>query len=112
MSIEPYRTGHAGRPVRAITMEDRLRRYRVMEKASQYADEAIQKHVDAMRNVPGNISNELQLKAAKWLFEAAYGKPGQAIQLETAPEVQRTLIVRWMPPDPNDRSNVIEQEPD
>jgi hypothetical protein len=63
MSIEPYRTGHAGRPVRAITMEDRLRRYRVMEKASQYADEAIQKHVDAMRNVPGDISNELQLKA-------------------------------------------------
>jgi hypothetical protein len=30
----------------------------------------------------------------------------------TAPDVQRTLIVRWMPPDPNDRSNVIEQEPD
>jgi hypothetical protein len=27
-------------------------------------------------------------------------------------EVQRTLIVRWMPPDPDDRSNVIEQEPD
>ena len=73
--------------MRAITMEDRLRRYRVMEKASQYADEAIQKHVDAMSNVPGNISNELQLKAAKWLFEAAYGKPGQAIQLETAPDV-------------------------
>ena len=23
-----------------------------------------------------------------------------------------TLIVRWMPPDPNDRSKVIEQEPD
>jgi hypothetical protein len=76
-------------------------------------DEAIQKHVDAMRNVPGDISNELQLKAAKWLFEAAYGKPGQAtIQLETAPDVQRTLIVRWMPPDPNDRSNIIEAEPD
>ena len=94
--------------MRAITMEDRLRRYRVMEKASQYADEAIQKHVDAMRNVPGDISNELQLK----VFEAAYGKPGQAIQVETPPNVQRTLIVRWMPPDPNDRTNVIEPDPD
>ena len=83
-----------------------------MEKASHYADEAIQKHVDAMRNVPGDISPELQLKAAKWLFEAAYGKPGQAIQLEKASDVQRTLIVRWMPSDPNDRSNVIEPEPD
>jgi hypothetical protein len=67
---------------------------------------------DSGRPASGDISNELQLKAAKWLFEAAYGKPGQAIQLERAPQVQRTLIVRWMPPDPNDRSNVIEQEPD
>jgi hypothetical protein len=67
---------------------------------------------DAMRNVPGDISNELQLKAAKWLFEAAYGRPTQAVRLETHPEVQRTLIVRWMPPDPNDRSRVIEPEPD
>jgi hypothetical protein len=38
-----------------------------------------------MRNVPGDITNELQLKAAKWLFEAAYGKPSQAVQLENAP---------------------------
>ena len=71
--------------MRAITMEDRLRRYRVVEKASQYADEAIQKHVDAMRNVPGDISNELQLKAAKWLFEAAYGKTSAGCSARHAP---------------------------
>jgi hypothetical protein len=49
-----------------------------------------------LNNVPGDISNELQLKAAKWLFEAAYGRPTQAVQPETHPEVQRTLIVRWI----------------
>jgi hypothetical protein len=27
-------------------------------------------------------------------------------------EVKQTLIVRWMTPDPNDRSKVIEPEPD
>jgi hypothetical protein len=37
---------------------------------------------------------------------------GRQDVVDTAPEVQRTLIVRWMPPDPDDRSNVIEQEPD
>ena len=34
------------------------------------------------------------------------------IILEAAPDVQRTLIVRWLPPDPNDRSRFIEPEPD
>ena len=51
-------------------------------------------------------------KFAKFLWEACYGKPAQALQIDTAPDVQRTLIVRWMPPDPNDRSNAIEPEPD
>jgi hypothetical protein len=39
-------------------------------------------------------------------------KPGQALTVDASADVQRTLTVRWMPPDPNDRSNVIEQEPD
>jgi hypothetical protein len=115
MSIEPYRTGKAGRPVRAITMEDRLRRYRVMQKVEQYTDEIVALHVDQMRNAAfedGKPNMERRMKAGRWLWEACYGKPGQAIQLQTAPEVQRTLIVRWLPPDPNDRSNVIEPEPD
>jgi hypothetical protein len=57
-------------------------------------------------------TQEIQLKATKCMWEACYGRPGQAIQLESATDVRETLIVRWMPPDPNDRSNVIEQEPD
>ena len=84
MSIEPYRTGKAGRPVRAITMEDRLRRYRVMQKVEAAFED-------------GKPNMERRMKAGGWLWEA---------------DVQRTLIVRWLPPDPNDRSRFIEPEPD
>jgi hypothetical protein len=42
----------------------------------------------------------------------ALGRPTQAIENPEEGKVQRTLIVRWMPPDPNDRSKVIEPEPD
>ena len=45
------------------------------------------------------------------LLDRALGRPTQAIENPEEGEVQRTLIVRWMPPDPNDRSNVIEPEP-
>jgi hypothetical protein len=109
MSIEPYRTGKAGRPVRAITMEDRLRRYRVMEKVEPRMDELLANMFELAFKAE---SEEVRRKATKDLIEACVGKPYQAVQVDTAPEVQRTLIVRWMPPDPNDRSNVIEQEPD
>jgi len=41
----------------------------------------------------------------------ALGKPTTFESPEDG-EVKRTLIVRWLPPDPNDRSNYIEPEPD
>jgi hypothetical protein len=46
------------------------------------------------------------------LLDRALGRPTQAFENPEEGEVKRTLIVRWMPPDPNDRSNVIEPEPD
>jgi hypothetical protein len=55
---------------------------------------------------------DASLKAMKQLWEACYGRPAQALQVESDANTERTLIVRWMPPDPNDRSNVIEPEPD
>jgi hypothetical protein len=97
--------------VRAITMEDRLRRYRVAQKAQQYADEIIKLYVDTMRDVE-KVDLELRPKAGKWLWEAAFGKPGQAIQMDVGQATKTELIVRWMPPDPNDRSNVTIPEPD
>jgi hypothetical protein len=52
----------------------------------------------------------LRLAAANDLLDRAYGKPPQAV-LGTQPRHQ-ILEVRWLPPDPADRSNRIEPEPD
>jgi hypothetical protein len=42
----------------------------------------------------------------------ALGRPTQAIEgTEGEGPVKHTLFVRWLPPDPNDRSRVIEPEP-
>ena len=52
-----------------------------------------------------------RMHAGDRLLAYALGKPTTFESPEVG-EVKQTLIVRWMPPDPNDRSNVIEQEPD
>ena len=72
-----------------------MRRYRVAEKAQQYADEIIKLYVDTMRDVE-KVDLELRLKAGKWLWEAAFGKPGQAIQMEVGQATKTELIVRWI----------------
>jgi hypothetical protein len=45
------------------------------------------------------------------LLAYALGKPTTFESPEVG-EVKETLIVRWMLPDPNDRSNVTISEPD
>jgi acyl-CoA synthetase (AMP-forming)/AMP-acid ligase II len=54
----------------------------------------------------------VRIAASDRLVDRALGRPTQAIENPEEGKVQRTLIVRWMPPDPNDRSKVIEPEPD
>ena len=52
----------------------------------------------------------IRMAAGKWLFEAAFGKPGQAV--DTTPnQPKRVLHVRWFPPDPNDRSRAVDLQP-
>ncbi len=41
-----------------------------------------------------------------------FGKPPQAIQGHFQERKHQILEVRWMEPDPNDRSNYIAPEPD
>ena len=105
---------HRGENIDAVHQRRAGRLYRLVDtlpKAQQYADEIIKLYVDTMRDVE-KVDLELRLKAGKWLWEAAFGKPGQAIQMDVGQATKTELIVRWMPPDPNDRSNVTIPEPD
>ena len=57
----------------------------------------------------------LRMDAGQWLMDRAYGKAFQAVdanQVMQEHSVQKVVhIVKWLPPDPNDHSNVIEPEP-
>ena len=78
------------------------------EAARQYANEALR--VIASVSMDEKQPASLRLTAANNLLDRAYGKPPQAV-LGALPR-QQILEVRWLPPDPNDRSRLIEPEPD
>jgi len=48
------------------------------------------------------------------LRECAFGKPAQQVSVDQTNVGINKIIheVQWLPPDPNDRSKVIEPEPD
>jgi hypothetical protein len=84
-------------------MEDRLRRYRVMQKLEPLTDEIIERHVAMMRGehpdcaeMDGKERIDASLKAMKFLWEACYGKPGQAIQLEGV-QASKTVLDSRLP---------------
>jgi hypothetical protein len=56
----------------------------------------------------------LRLAAANDLLDRAYGRPPVAIDATTREMSFEKIIheVRWLPPDPNDRSKRMEPEPD
>jgi len=58
----------------------------------------------------------LRLAAADRLMDRAYGKPPQAVMMDASSQETslRKVVheVRWMLPDPNDRSVVTIPEPD
>ena len=54
----------------------------------------------------------VRLAAGDRLLDRALGRPTQAIENPEEGELKRTVTVRWLPPDPNDRSRYIEPEPD
>ena len=46
------------------------------------------------------------------LMDRAYGKPTQSLEANVAEHRKQILEVKWLPPDPNDHSKLIEPEPD
>jgi hypothetical protein len=82
------------------------------EAARQYEHEALQVIVSVLRDAKQPAS--LRLAAANDLLDRAYGRPPVAIDATTRELSLKKIIyeVRWLPPDPNDRSNYIAGEPD
>jgi hypothetical protein len=112
MSAGGKRPG-AGRPKgsKALTLlaptGERMAFY---EAARQYDQQALR--VIASILMDENQPASLRLAAANDLLDRAYGKPPQAVVGTQDKVVRKILEVRWLPPDPNDRSNVTVPEPD
>jgi hypothetical protein len=100
----------AGRKAGDIGIADRIKRYAVAEKAARYADEIIDLYAQVLRNKAEDTV--VRMAAGKWLWEAAFGKPGHAADATFNQQPKQVLHVRWLPPDPNDHSKLIEPEPD
>jgi hypothetical protein len=91
-------------------MADRIKRYAVAEKAAQYADEIISYYAQVFRNQEDTL---VRMAAGKWLWEAAFGKPAQAADATFNQQPQKIVhVVRWLPPDPNDKSKEIQHQDD
>jgi hypothetical protein len=101
----------AGRPKgsRALTLlASTGERMGFYEAARRYDQEALRVIASVMMDDKQPAS--LRLAAANDLLDRGYGKPPQAV-VGVQPRRQ-ILEVRWLPPDPNDRSRMIEPEPD
>ena len=62
--------------------------------------------LDVKQEMPHRIACSLAL------MDRAYGKPHQSTEAAITEHRKTILQVRWMPPDPNDHSRLIEPEPD
>jgi hypothetical protein len=60
------------------------------------------------------LSQRLATVPSSPTFDRAYGRPPVAIDATTRELSLKKIIheIRWLPPDPNDHSKVIEPEPD
>jgi hypothetical protein len=98
------------RPKRAVTIADRAVRLQAAAFAASHVPKIMQWWAELYQDEKQPMS--VRIAASDRLVDRALGRPTQAIENPEEGKVQRTLIVRWMPPDPNDRSNVIQPEPD
>ena len=82
------------------------------EAARQYDQEALRVITSVFMDEKQPAA--LRLAAANDLLDRAYGRPPVAIDATTREMSLKKIIheVRWLPPDPNDRSVVTIPEPD
>jgi len=87
-----------------------MARYRLMELCARHTEKAVAFYAQVLEDKAMPV--ELRMAAADRLLDRAYGKPLQALVGHQDTQVRHIFSVRWLPPDPNDRSNYIEPEKD
>jgi hypothetical protein len=91
-----------------------MKRYKLMESCAEATEKGIAFCKEVLYNEKAPIA--FRFMAFDRLMNRAYGLPFQAVDLNLLSEehsVQKVVhIVKWMAPDPNDKSKVIEHQDD
>jgi hypothetical protein len=109
-----------------VGINERLERYRISERCAEFTDEVLEFWADVLRNPLVEVKRdgkkvmvrkytvEQQFMASDRLMDRAYGKAPVVAQVDQNKREMavRRIEVRWLPPDPNDRSKRIPPEPD
>jgi hypothetical protein len=109
-----------GRPPNRQTMADRTARIAMVGECTKAFPKVMKFWLEALEGTATYRQNGQeffkysvadQFEAAKYIMEYGYGRPVQP--LVGAFQEQRRQIpeVRWMPPDPNDRSRAVDLKP-
>ena len=105
-------------------LADRLKRWRWSERCAErtpkllaFYDEVLDTKAEDGKGPDGHgwaYTFEQRRAIAQELRECAFGKPAQQVSVDQTNVGIGKIIheVQWLPPDPNDRSKVIEPEPD
>ena len=91
-------------------MAERHARLAFAAECARHKDEVISFWFTTMMNPQADMAH--RIACSDRLMNRAFGLPVQ-ISSETINENRKQILeVRWLPPDPNDHSKLIEPEPD
>jgi hypothetical protein len=99
-------------PHALMDAEERVKRYRLAEMCAEKTASAVAFWIRIAEDK--NMPLKWRFEAYDRLMDRAYGRAPLVVAIEEpSMAAQKKVIheVRWLPPDPNDRSRVIEPEP-
>jgi hypothetical protein len=102
----------AGRPKGSVTIADHSLRLQMATEAVRLYPKVIAFWNEVLENEKKNYTTAERLEASARIMAYGFGKPPQAIEAHFREQRHQILEIRWLPPDPNDRSKLIEPEPD
>ena len=109
MSMEQALTRSLGRPRRAVTIADRELRLKAATFAGSHVIRILEYYAQVYQDT--TQPHLVRMAAGDRLLDRALGRSTQAVETTEEGTVHHVYSVRWLPPDPNDHSNVIEPLP-
>jgi hypothetical protein len=98
------------RPCGPLTMAERHARLAFAAECARHKDEVISFWFKTMMDQKADMSH--RIACSDRLMNRAFGLPMQISSEQITENRKQILEVRWLPPDPNDHSKLIEPEPD